>query len=673
VARRSEDRVPKAYAEAYSSLIAEEKKPVFEEDNWYYRIARKLGKAESPMPFKDLKLKQAIDFLGWDLSAEQVSNTTTLFFAASFIPCVFIALLLIFFSGLPYYALMYVLPMLLLGPIALTYYVQRYPIFHADSIKMRSVLEVPEIVNYMVISMKLSPNLERAIDFASEHGRGKIASELKELSWNLKMGIYSSAEEALDKLAYKWGQYSDEFKHALMLIRSSVIEVDEAKRHAILDKAIYDVLEGIKDDMDKYAMKMRQPSIYLYYVGVLLPLMLIIMLPIGSIMANLPFAQLWVLVLIYNILVPLGAFVFARQILSRRPPVYEAPHIPDDHPELPKKAHIKIGNTNIPVILLAVFAMLATAYLFIYVFEPFLNPNPAITRPWDKEAIASYIPFFTMAGYVMSAVIFVSVYLYGSTYPKKKLQDKIMRMEADFQDSIYILASRLGENRPIEEAVEYTANFLTDSPLSRTYRITAENIKNLGMTIEAAFFDPAYGSLRHVPSKIIKNTVRVVIDSLSLGVQQGARVLLSLSIQLRDAKKVKEKVRAVLEEITAMMRSIAYLIAPLVLGITSALQKVIVGALLSLGGSEFIGAGPSAGIPVGFINPQALASMPDAMTFLIIITIYVLEITVLLLYFITKINEGDNPLALKMSIAKTVPIAMTLFFFAAWFASTMAA
>ena len=277
----------------------------------------------------------------------------------------------------------------------------------------------------------------------------------------------------------------------------------------------------------------------------------------------------------------------------------------------------------------------------------------------------------------MSLSLALSVYLYGTSYPKRNLQKKIMGMEREFQDSIYVIASRLGENRPIEEAIIYASNFIgKNSPLARVYRITAENIRNLGMTIDAAFFDPAYGSLKNVPSEIIRDTVRIVIDSLSLGVQQGARVLISLSLQLRDAQKVKERIRAVLDEITAMMKTIAFMIAPLVLGITSALQKVIVGALGSFGGtgSSQLSAGQfsTVGIPmVSFGSPEMLATMPDSTTFLLIIGLYVLEITLLLTYFTTKIDEGNNSLALKMNIAKTLPIAMILFFLSAWFASKL--
>jgi len=174
------------------------------------------------------------------------------------------------------------------GPFAAAffamYYVQSYPMKQVQKLRIQSLAFISEIVNYMVMAMKVTPNLERAIKFTAEHGHGRIAEDFKDLEYNIHIGKYRTVEEALDHLAWKWGEYSPEFKHALMLIRSSVMEADENKRNSLLDKAVADVLEGIQEKMDMYSRAMSQPSIYLYYFGVLLPLLLIIIIPVGAMM-----------------------------------------------------------------------------------------------------------------------------------------------------------------------------------------------------------------------------------------------------------------------------------------------------------------------------------------------------------------------------------------------------
>jgi len=439
----------------------------------------------------------------------------------------------------------------------------------------------------------------------------------------------------------------------------------------MLDKAMSDVLEGIKDDMDKYAAEMRQPSVYLYYVGVLLPLMLIIMLPIGAVMAKLPIAETWILVLMYNVLIPVGTFLFAGTILKKRPPVYTPPKIPDTFPGLPKKGNMRIGGAEISAVFLALVVGAATALAFHFIVDPFLNPAPSGILATAEEQ-ASYFPFFTVAGVVIAICIAISVYLYGSSCAKRKAQKDIMEMETEFQDSIYVLASRLGENRPIEEAVTYTAEFLSATKIALVFKRASENITNLGMTIEMALFDPLYGALRDVPSDLIRGSMRIVIDSITLGVQQGARALISLSLQMRDSQKIKDKIASLLEEITSMMKTIAFLIAPLVLGITVALQKIIINALKS------VSATPQSNIPttsgmsipsIGFGDPKMLAGVPSPQVFLFIIAIYVIQVTLILIYFTSKIEEGENDLAMKINIAVSLPISVLLFFFSAFLTS----
>ena len=55
-------------------------------------------------------------------------------------------------------------------------------------------------VLYMVVSLRLTPNLENAVSFAAENLRGPIGRDLKRMMWDLSTGRYLNAEELLDEL-----------------------------------------------------------------------------------------------------------------------------------------------------------------------------------------------------------------------------------------------------------------------------------------------------------------------------------------------------------------------------------------------------------------------------------------------------------------------------------------
>ena len=585
--------------------------------------------------------------------------------------------------GSPMNILIYLGPMLL-GAIA-AYILMKRPYSEAEKEKIRSLSYIPEIVNYFVMAMKVNPNLEKALEFVAEHGHGRIAEDVKKLMWDIKTGKFRTTEEALDDLAWRWGAYSEEFKHALMLIRSSVMEADDTKRDNLLDRALQDVLEGIREKMDMYSRAMQQPSTYLYYLGVMLPLLLIIMAPVGAMMGGGQMAilsKLSVMIILYNIIIPVGSLYLAKSILEKRPPTRPVPDIPEDMPGLPKKGWFSIGKYQLPVYLVVGIIFFSLVILG-FVLEPMLNPQPPA---WKHQ---SWFPFFEVTGISLGAVYAFSFYLWSANKDRRKVQLEIVKMENQFQDSLYVLASRLGEGRPIEEALRYAAEFLPTSIASkRLFLPTLHNIKMLGMTLKMALYDPAYGSLKWVPSEFIKTTMSIVVDSMTLGVQTAARSLASLSMQLRDLQKVEQALKEMLGDITNIMASMATLIAPVVLGITVALQKIIMGALKNMSKS---GLGQStsasnvampAGIPGanmlsgGGLMGGSTASLQGAATqeqLFFVVSLYMVEIILVLMYFASSVREGKNKLAFKMTLAQTLPFGMTVFFIVAFFAMKMTA
>jgi len=285
-------------------------------------------------------------------------------------------------------------------------------------------------------------------------------------------------------------------------------------------------------------------------------------------------------------------------------------------------------------------------------------------------------PYNLMFGVFLTIAICCFVFFQYRNMYKRKIQQEIMNMEHEFKDSLYILASRLGENRPVEEALDHTRKFLPNLKISdRIFGKTIDNIKMLGLTLESAVFHPRYGSLVAIPSDIIRTGMKILVDSVRLGVNVASRTLISLSMQLENSEKVTKLMRDLISDISMMMVTISSFIAPAVLGITSALQKVVMNTLASIVSSnigtqsEQVTNDIAASNPLGgansnfgssFLKPEGLQGMASPFEFLIIIAIYVVELVIIMNYFTTKIEE-DNDLTFKLRLAKALPIAITAF------------
>jgi len=682
------------------------------------------------------KQKESIDFLAWNLSAEELAATSKfMLFASIAVGALLVVIAMVSPLGeiigemvgaqlVPFYV---ATPFIVIGFI-LTNYVQKYPLGAADSEKTKALTYVPEMVGYMIMSMKLVPNLEKAVEFSAEHGTGKISEDFKRLIWDVQLGVHNDVSEGLDKLAYRWGKYSDEFKQALMKIRASVLENTEAKRYQLLDSTMISILDSIRGKMEMYARDLSQPSVLLFYLGVLLPLILIIVLPVGSAFSGTAMATPVTLIVLYNIIIPIVTFLFARDVISRRPPTQVIPEIPDGFPGTPPKNIMILGkrrlNIKMVVIAILVVGIVGSFVISNQGFPPIalvgeegfqLLPRDqsleevmsrdakpadwyADDGPYFQQLSARYgaetafemiqlekiqffaepvndiTPYGLSFGLLITFVGAVAVFIYYSNIYKRKAQLDILKMESEFKDSLYILASRLGENKPVEEALKHTRNFLPDYKIShRVFGKTVENIELLGMPLQEAVFDANYGSLKNLPSKTIRIGMKIMVDSVKLGVNVAARTLISLSLQLRNSEKVNETLKLLISDTTSMMNSMAIFIAPIVLGVTTSLQKVVMLTLSTISSSNIDKtlesmSSSSGSVPFNVpemsggigISGSAFQSMVTPLQFLLIVGLYVIQLVVIMTYFTTRIQE-DNKLLFYINLAKSLPIAIAAF------------
>ncbi len=650
--------------------------------------------------------EKAVDFLNWDLSAEEYTAANKFVFIVSILVAVFLIFISNIFLretfntlfGNPYMSFVLCFGVPIVIALYIVIWFKNFPLTKVEDEKIKALTFVPEIIGYLIMSMKLVPNLERAIEFAAEHGHGKISEDLKKLLWEVKVGIKNSVAEAVDELAYKWGEVSVEVKKGLMKIRASVIETSDAKRYQLLDQTMADTLSSIKTKLEDYARTLSQPTMIMFYLGVLLPLLLIIVLPVGSAFSGSNLARGVYLVLIYNIALPITTIIFARTVIKKRPPTYVPPVIPDNHPGLPPKNTLKIGKLKINIFIIMVFVLIVGSFVSVFLQQNYgvtkesvlinagLDPDNPEFRDEDHEQSFwsqpenDTTPHFVIFGILLMITACVSLWCYATSVYKRKIQLETEKMESEFKDALYVIASRLGENKPIEDALSHTRDFLPRSLIAQNiFGKTIDNIKILGFNLQSALFDKNYGALKNNPSTIINSAMQLLVDSVQLGVEVAAKTLMSYSLQLRNTDEVNKMLSTLIKEISSTLSSMAKFITPIILGITTALQKIVVSTLISIAQSGTLqemeqtmktisstGANipgmSSAGAISGMasIDTEVIATIASPTTFTIIVAIYVIQIVLIMTYFTTMI-EQDNLVLVKLRIAQTLPISIILF------------
>jgi hypothetical protein len=277
------------------------------------------------------------------------------------------------------------------------------------------------------------------------------------------------------------------------------------------------------------------------------------------------------------------------------------------------------------------------------------------------------------SGAIFSLVLAFCVGLYFTSIYKRKAQQQIIQMEDEFKESMYMIASRMGENKPVESALKQARDFLPNLLVSkRIFGKTIENIELMGLPLENAVFDPVYGAMKGIPSKLLSTAMRLLVDSVSLGVEVASRTLMSLSLQMENMDKVNKSLQEMVSDVTTTMQTMALFIAPMVLGITTALQKVVIMTLASVvtspeadietigNSAQNIGGGAFNMQSLFKVNFETFRSFATPLEYMLIVGIYVALIVIILTYFTSKIKE-DNDLVFRLNLAKGLPVAMAVY------------
>jgi hypothetical protein len=252
-------------------------------------------------------------------------------------------------------------------------------------------------------------------------------------------------------------------------------------------------------------------------------------------------------------------------------------------------------------------------------------------------------------------------------------------MEDEFKEAMYVIASRMGENKPVENALKQAKDFLPSMIISkRIFGKTVENIELMGMPLDGAVFDPIYGSMKNIPSKVLRTAMQLLVDSVSLGVEVASRTLMSLSLQMENMDKVNKSLKNMVSDVTTTMNTMSIFIGPIVLGITVALQRVVMMTLAGIVADPVVSessaldiasvTGSSMNVNMFELTIETFQQFATPLVFLIVVAIYVIEIIIILTYFTTKVQE-DNDLLFKMNLAKSLPIGTTIFILTALIAN----
>ncbi len=530
--------------------------------------------------------------------------------------------------------------MFALGPIS-ALYILKYPKNYATSIRIKSSGELVMVVLYMIVYMKTTPNLEGAVRFAAASASGKVGRDFKRMLWRLENSEIQTIDEGLMEYVLQWKNYNREFMDSIEFIRASMRETNPVRRENLLDKAVNTILEGTNEKMKRYSRDLQMPIMVIHGLGILLPIMGMIIFPLASIFLGDAFPNIVTyLVFGYNLVLPTIIYVVMKNILDRRPSTKTIVDI-SNHPDAMPLNKMKLGKTVVPVWPLALAVGGTIAFIGLMMLVTFFNIDMALIDSPIHRVIASSM--FHSIIIVFGIATGLVIYFKGTSFQKIKIVKDLQNIEEQFESALFALGNRLAGGVPLELSLSKAQEDTADLEISGLLRITVKNMSQLNMTFHQSLFDPKYGALFYYPSKLIRTIMQSISEAVDKGTKATAMTMLIISEYLRNIRTTQEKIDDILSETTSSMKFQAFILVPIISGVVVSTAQIIMSMMINIQAKmDALNTASLAGVnPIESMISIEAATPPWILQ--LVVGIYVIEILILLSMFITKINEGDDP------------------------------
>jgi hypothetical protein len=632
---------------------------------WFERLARIAGKIISANPPDEntkKELETSIAFTSIRVTPKDVMALVYLTMISFVIAGIFVVVLGIV-------PLMGVLFISMVG-VGLGYYFLKYPLNLMKAYRIEASSQVVLAVLYMVVSMRVTPNLEQALRFSAANVSGPLAWDLRKLLWDIEMGGYYSASQALTDYIAKWKAENEEFAEALRLVRDSRTHTPE-KAEIILNEALDVILNGTKTRMKHYAQDLTLPVSIIHMMGIVLPILGSIMAPMAAVFLS-DIARPEYFFIGYDVVLPLFIVWFINSVLKKRPTTFSQVDT-SLHPELPPKGSFFINMGKKKVAMPVLPFSLITALVFIVPAVLFFMSDPRVF--FSGEGVHDMFSMIMSLMVILGIALGLATHFILSNYQRMKIQTDVLKTESEFELALFQLGNRISGGTPIELALEKCVDDVKDLSIAGLFTITLRNIKNLGMTFKEALLNEKWGAIRFYPSSLIRNIMYMIVDIARKGVKYAAEGMMTVSKYLRNIRETQEYIRDLLQESVSSMKFQAYLLTPMVTGLIVSMAQVIIKVLSILGKRlQELSAGSNLPINISsglFTGGGAGTSSVSPEMFQIIIGIYLIEVIIILAMFMTKISQGEDKVYMWYSAGKMLIVAVTMYFLVAIGASMM--
>jgi hypothetical protein len=638
------------------------------------------------------EVQAAIDTAHINVTPEDAASLSAVMTIALVLISILVGVLFFVAKGTLNMSIIILCLIILLTGFVLSKPLAKFPLQVAARWRLRAGNQMVLCVLYTVMYMRHTSNLEHAIKFAGEHIGNPLALDLRKIYWDVETGKFSTIKESLDHYLERWRKWDLEFLESIHLIESSLYEPSEERRIERLEKALQVMIEGTYERMLHFAHDVKTPIMALHMLGVILPILGLIILPLMGAFLG---VKWWHLAIVYNIILPVMVYQMGMRVLEKRPMGYGERDILEEEPQFAKYMKTEFLGMKVdpqfPAITVAFFlCMIGMMPLIIHVVSPawdleiserfgfFLDYREAGEGIRCVTGVGCLGPFGIGAS-ILSLFFILGLALGLGLYYKLKtkkliiIREKSKELEKEFASSLFQLGNRVGDGVPSELAFGKVAENMIGTPTGEFFSIVDRNIKQGGMSVRDAIFDSEKGATNAFPSPLIESSMKVLVESARKGPKVVAQSLISISVYFERIHQVNERLNDLLSDVTSSMKGQITFLTPMIAGVVVGIGSMIttiIGKLgqkmimIAEGGAETAAEGGTS-VPVNIqqlIQIFPTEKLMPPFFFQIVVGLYVLEIIFILTVLSDAIQNGMDKISEQHDLGKYF-FTSTIFYF----------
>jgi Flp pilus assembly protein TadB len=535
-------------------------------------------------------------------------------------------------------------------PMLLYLYLYNYPSMLSRRLRVQTLGRAPEAIHYMAMSLRLNPSLHQAVQFSAENVGGTLGEALGKIHWDTVTRKQPTLERSYMAFANEWGHWNEDFMRSLQALKMGVSEKTPEGRARHLEKAHDIILSGTRRKIDEFAASLAGPTTIFFGLGVLLPMVIGAMMPMiflanlggtinlqggasnnNSTISSSAFLVTNVgFIVVMTVVFPLIAYIYAVQILNRRPGTLDPAKVrtgnPRDEWSLSKASLVGLG-VGLAVSFVGVLAGLG--YFNAYV-------GSVLQETWTAFIVLGISLMFSIVAFLRIRFL-------------EKRHRALYQLEQEFPDTFFQIASQMGEGVSLNNAIQHGAEGAKGTESAKFFQHILYIMHLSGQTPEQVLFGSTRGPgvMEQYPSRPMRVAMRALLEASKKGPEAISETVLPMAEFLKELRNTDQNIRTSLKGTTQMMRGSVMFFTPVVIGITGALY-LLLSSVLANG-----------------------ALIVPAPIFFLVMGVYLVEITFIVLYFAVGVEWSGDRVRYLGSLWSTLWISSLIYVFAAIFGVAM--